>query len=124
MPDKNTHRGCGNSCLRCWRNQLKHANKHTKAYMKKHNIEHIDVDFSDDEPICSERMLIKAAYERQNPPWYLSVTSKPGDAELLNKRAYMNRRKRMQKREDSFKVAKPNYRTRKRMARENEYNEV
>jgi len=25
MPDKNYKRGCEKSCIRCWRNKLKHA---------------------------------------------------------------------------------------------------
>lgn len=27
MPDKRIRKGCGKSCLRCWQNHLKHANK-------------------------------------------------------------------------------------------------
>jgi len=47
MPDKNCKKGCGTSCLRCWRNKLKHANPETKAYIKKHKIE-LGVEGSDD----------------------------------------------------------------------------
>ena len=47
MPDKNCKPGCGNTCLRCWRNKLKHANSQVKAYIKKHKIE-LFVDGSDD----------------------------------------------------------------------------
>jgi hypothetical protein len=36
MPDKRFSRGCGTSCLRCWRNRLKHGNKEAKAFMKAH----------------------------------------------------------------------------------------
>lgn len=46
MPDKNCKLGCGNTCLRCWRNKLKHANPQIKAYIKKHKIE-LCVDGSD-----------------------------------------------------------------------------
>jgi hypothetical protein len=45
MPDKNCKPGCGNTCLRCWRNKLKHANPQAKAYMRKHKI---NFDFSVD----------------------------------------------------------------------------
>lgn len=47
MPDKNCKPGCGNTCLRCWRNKLKHANPQVKAYIKKNKIE-LFVDGSDD----------------------------------------------------------------------------
>jgi hypothetical protein len=36
MPDKRYTRGCGTTCLRCWRNRLKHGNKEAKAFMKAH----------------------------------------------------------------------------------------
>ena len=39
MPDKNCKSGCGTTCLRCWRNKLKHANPQVKAYIKKHKSE-------------------------------------------------------------------------------------
>ena len=42
MPDKFCRKGCGSSCLRCWRNKLKHASPETKRYMKKHTITSID----------------------------------------------------------------------------------
>jgi len=31
MPERRYARGCGRHCLRCWRNRLVHANKHTPA---------------------------------------------------------------------------------------------
>lgn len=31
MPERRYARGCGKNCLRCWRNRLVHANKHTPA---------------------------------------------------------------------------------------------
>jgi hypothetical protein len=34
MPDKRTP--CGNTCIRCWRNRLKHGNEKAKAYLKAH----------------------------------------------------------------------------------------
>ena len=35
MPDKNHKKGCGNDCMRCWRNKLKHANPEAKRFLKK-----------------------------------------------------------------------------------------
>lgn len=31
MPERRHARGCGKNCVRCWRNRLVHANKHTPA---------------------------------------------------------------------------------------------
>ena len=42
MPDKIYKRGCGGTCLRCWRNKLKHASPETKKYMKKNSIISVD----------------------------------------------------------------------------------
>jgi hypothetical protein len=39
MPDKIYKKGCGSSCVGCWKNRLKHANPQAKKYMKKHNIQ-------------------------------------------------------------------------------------
>jgi hypothetical protein len=35
MPDKNYKPGCGKTCVRCWRNKLKHGSKQAKAYLTK-----------------------------------------------------------------------------------------
>lgn len=43
MPDKIFKSGCGPACIRCWKNNLKHANPETKKYMKKHGIEKLDI---------------------------------------------------------------------------------
>lgn len=36
MPDK--RHPCGKSCIRCWRNKLKHGNKESKRLLKKMGI--------------------------------------------------------------------------------------
>lgn len=36
MPEKRYKKGCGPSCIGCWRNRLKHGNPQSKAYLKKH----------------------------------------------------------------------------------------
>ncbi len=43
MPDKHFHsgnnkKGCGKSCVRCWRNKLKHGNKLKKKNFPKQNV--------------------------------------------------------------------------------------
>ena len=35
MPDKNYKKGCGKSCIRCWKNKLKHGNKLKKKCFPK-----------------------------------------------------------------------------------------
>ena len=42
MPEKRYERGCGNQCVRCWRNKLKHGNKLKKKQFPKQNIWHSD----------------------------------------------------------------------------------
>ena len=37
MPDKHFKKGCGTTCIRCWRNKLKHANPQTKRWLAKNN---------------------------------------------------------------------------------------
>lgn len=36
MPERRYKRRCGNGCIKCWVNNLKHGNKESKAFLKKH----------------------------------------------------------------------------------------
>jgi hypothetical protein len=36
MPEKRYKKGCGPGCIGCWVNNLKHGNKQSKEYLKKH----------------------------------------------------------------------------------------
>lgn len=38
MPDK-IYKKCGKSCVKCWYNRLKHGNRESKAYLKKHGVD-------------------------------------------------------------------------------------
>ncbi len=38
MPEKRFVRGCGPSCIRCWKNNLKHGSPEAKAWLKKNEI--------------------------------------------------------------------------------------
>jgi hypothetical protein len=58
MPDKRYTRGCGTTCLRCWRNRLKHGNKEAKAFMKAHP----ELDWSVD---CASKKPTRRAKQTQ-----------------------------------------------------------
>lgn len=45
MPDKFPSK-CGSTCIRCWRNRLKHANPQVKKFLIKNNIKSIDKAFN------------------------------------------------------------------------------
>jgi len=45
MPDKFPK--CCSTCIRCWRNRLKHGNPQVKKFLKKNNIKSIDKAFID-----------------------------------------------------------------------------
>jgi hypothetical protein len=53
MVDK--RRACGGTCLRCWRNKLKHGSKEAKAWLKK-NGQKIEI-VGEVEPTESKRCL-------------------------------------------------------------------
>jgi GNAT superfamily N-acetyltransferase len=44
MPDKRYVRGCGSSCIRCWRNRLKHANPIANRVIREEEPESEDDD--------------------------------------------------------------------------------
>jgi hypothetical protein len=47
MPEKRRVRGCGKSCVSCWKNNLKHGNKLKKKQFPKQNKWHTDESESD-----------------------------------------------------------------------------
>ena len=56
MPDKRYKKGCGPSCIGCWKNRLKHANPVAKRYLKKHQFADWEIVGDGDEDPKKTRM--------------------------------------------------------------------
>ena len=119
MPDKIYVHGCGNHCLRCWRNRLKHANPQAKAYLKR-----FPTAKGFDQAVCQDGsqkcdlplpivQMRKIARDSQKK-WHFSVTQ--NEKEQLEILAHINRRKRLQRNIDS-QALRPNRRIRKQLER-------
>ncbi len=116
MPDRIYVRGCGTGCLRCWRNHLKHANKESKAYMKKHpEMTEYDIDSDSEEDFESIEHKMRAAFRRITKQSYLGSPS-AAEVELVDRLSQKNRKKRLQRKADAV-IPRPNRRTRKMLMR-------